>query len=97
MKTTPHLQLDTLRMALERLRGEQGTVAELSDMARTQAELLVALPPRYSDVLNHVLDRLESSALFSGESCSFSQTDLLDSLQMWLDEAQLQLAKGQGV
>ena len=97
MKTTPHLQLDTLRLALERLRGEQGTVAELSDMARAQAELLAALPPRYTDVLNHVLDRLESSALFSGESCSFSQTDLLDSLQMWLDKAQLQLAEGQGV
>jgi len=38
-----------------------------------------------------LLDRLESSALFTEESCSFSQTDLLDSLAMVLDKAQAQL------
>jgi hypothetical protein len=40
-----------------------------------------------------LIDRLESSALFSEESCSFSQVDLLDSLAMWLDKAEQQLIK----
>ena len=30
---------------------------------------------------------LVASALFAEESCSFSQQDLLDSLQLWLDKA----------
>jgi len=34
-----------------------------------------------------LLNRLESSALFSDESCSFSRHDLLDSVQSWLDKA----------
>ena len=52
---------------------------------------LDALPARYREVLFNLLDRLESSALFSEESCSFSQKDLLDSLQMWVDKARAQL------
>jgi hypothetical protein len=43
-------------------------------------------------VLLNLLDRLESSALFSEESCSFSQKDLLDNLQVWVDKARAQLA-----
>jgi hypothetical protein len=43
---------------------------------------LQALPPRYGEVLLNLLDRLESSALFTEESCSFSQKDLLDNLRM---------------
>jgi len=43
-------------------------------------------------VLHQLMDRLESSALFSEESCSFSQRDLIDSLQMWADKAALRLA-----
>jgi hypothetical protein len=35
-----------------------------------------------------LLDRLESSALFSEESCSFSQSALLDHLDAWLAKAQ---------
>ena len=42
-------------------------------------------------VLHDLLDRLESSALFSEESCSFSQRDLLDNLQTWIDKARGQL------
>jgi hypothetical protein len=37
------------------------------------------------------LDRLESSALFSEESCSFSHSELLDSLNLWLDKAEQKL------
>jgi len=46
-----------------------------------------ALPPRYAEVLDQLLDRLESSALFSEESCSFSQRDLIDALGQWLTRA----------
>jgi hypothetical protein len=34
------------------------------------------------------IDRMESSALFTEESCSFSQTELIDSLSIWMDKAQ---------
>jgi hypothetical protein len=43
-------------------------------------------------VLQELSNRLESSALFSEESCSFSQADLLGSLQLWLDKAEGKLA-----
>jgi hypothetical protein len=43
-------------------------------------------------VLQPLLDRIEASALFSEESCSFSQKDLLASLQMWADKARLRLS-----
>jgi hypothetical protein len=42
--------------------------------------------------LQPLLDRIEASALFSEESCSFSQKDLLASLQMWTDKARLRLS-----
>ena len=84
--TRTHL-LDPVQAALDAF--QQGTLAApaLSHTARAQAELLAALPPRYAEVLHGLLDRLESSALFSDESCSFSQKDLLASLQMWVDKA----------
>ena len=63
------------------------TASALSHTARAQTDLLAALPPRYAEVLHGLLDRLESSALFSEESCSFSQKDLVASLQMWVDKA----------
>jgi len=50
------------------------------------------LPEKFGHVLGDLLDRLEASALFSEESCSFSQKDLLASLQMWVDKAQNKLS-----
>ena len=49
------------------------------------------LPEQYAEVLGNLLDRIEASALFSEESCSFSQKDLLDSLQLWADKARAKL------
>ncbi|BEP60800.1 hypothetical protein GmRootV213_13540 [Variovorax sp. V213] len=69
-----------------------GSAAALSNEARASTDLLGALPPRYGEVLLNLLDRLESSALFSEESCSFSQKDLLDNLQVWVDKARAQLS-----
>ena len=42
-------------------------------------------------MLSDLLDSLESSALFTEESCSFSQRELHDSLGLWLDKARAQL------
>jgi hypothetical protein len=82
-----HDQLTTLQGALARFGEGSASASSLSELARKQAELLAALPPRYSEVLLNLLDRLESSALFSEESCSFSQKDLVANLQMWVDKA----------
>lgn len=86
-----HALLTPLQEGLDALRQGGTRAADFSRLARSQTALLAALPPRYAEVLLGLLDRLESSALFAEESCSFSQTDLLDSLQLWLDKAALQL------
>ncbi|KQX86816.1 hypothetical protein [Variovorax sp. Root473] len=85
------IQLDAIASGIAALQGGNGSVTTLSTAARASTELLVALPPRYGEVLLNLLDRLESSALFSEESCSFSQKDLLDNLQVWADKARGQL------
>lgn len=90
---TAREQLAVLSDALQQLRSDALGVAAFSRLAQDQPGLRAALPPRYSEVLQQLLDRLESSALFSEESCSFSQKELLDSLQQWLDHAQRQLDK----
>ena len=45
------------------------------------------LPPKYSIALEGVLERLESSSLFTEESCSFSKKDLSLALDVWIDKA----------
>lgn len=90
---TPAQQLTALAGALQQLRSNTLTVTAFSHLAQNQAALLAALPPQFATVLQQLLDRLESGALFSEESCSFSQKELLNSLQQWLDHAQQQLDK----
>lgn len=89
-----HTDLALLQAQLQVLRHGQSRPADFCRIARAHTKLLAALPPRYTDVLHQLLDRLESSALFAEESCSFSQQGLLDSLQLWLDKADRQLATG---
>ena len=84
--------LAPLHQALAQLRADALGVQAFCAQARAQEELLAALPPRYGEVWLGLLDRLESSALFSEESCSFSQSALLDNLDMWLQKANQQLA-----
>lgn len=86
-------QLDELAAALQQLRSDALGIPAFSRLAQNQPALQAALPARYAEVLQQLLDRLESSALFSEESCSFSQKELLDSLQMWIDKAKIQLEK----
>ena len=91
MTDTASAQLATLAQALQAFERGDHTAATLSTLARQQTTLLAALPPRYSEVLRNLLDRLESSALFSEESCSFSQKDLVANLTMWVEKAQATL------
>lgn len=86
-----HALLTPLQEGLDALRQGTRSPADFSRQARAQQALLDSLPPRYTEVLHGLLDRLESSALFAEESCSFSQSELLDSLQLWLDKAAAQL------
>ena len=80
-------QCQQLQTALAQLRVESLDTAAFSAMAQSQQALRNALPERFEEVLMQLLNRLESSALFTDESCSFSRHDLLDSFQLWLDKA----------
>ena len=84
-------QLASFTQALGSLLDGSLRAGDFSAQARAHTVLLEALPPRYTTVLHDLLDRLESSALFSDESCSFSQQDLIANLQVWLDKATAQL------
>ena len=85
------IQLQALEDALLRLQDGSITASALNDQARASQALLTALPERYGPVLLQVLDRLESSALFTEESCSFSQSDLHNHLRQWMAKAHEQL------
>lgn len=88
---TPSHALSPLRDAVAALRAQRLGVQAFASAMREPGLVLDALPANYRTVWHNLLDRLESSALFSEESCSFSQTDLIDSLALWLDKAQAQL------
>lgn len=95
--TPAHDQLLAFRRSLDASLDSPSAIQALSLRARSAyPDLLAALPPRYAEVLFKLLDRLESSALFAEESCSFSQHDLVDSLHHWINKAQEQLAKRLG-
>lgn len=80
--------LDSLRNALDALRNRQTEITAFCRQWRAETALLAALPPRYGQVLEDLLGRLEAGRLFSEESCSFSQEDLHAHLAVWLDKAQ---------
>lgn len=71
---------------------ERGELSATALSAQWRAEATQCpLPERLQDILGQLLDRLEASALFSEESCSFSQKDLLASLRLWLDKASVSI------
>jgi hypothetical protein len=63
----------------------------LNDLARNWRDAAhthePALPQCYLDVLERMLNQLESAALFTEESCSFSQADMVAALADWLARA----------
>ncbi|WP_343583051.1 hypothetical protein [Herbaspirillum sp.] len=84
--------LGAMRAALRQLQDGEIGVAALCGAWRSQRAVLAALPPRYEQVAEDLLGRLEAGSLFTEESCSFSQHDLIDSLNTWLDKATHALA-----
>ena len=84
-------QLQALHDAVLRLEDGSSTAAQLSAQARASQALLATLPERYGPVLLQLLDRLELSALFTEESCSFSQNELHTHLHGWIAKAREQL------
>ncbi len=83
----PHRpDLQAFQDALDALRAGRLEPADCCRRLR-QAPVPPQLPARFAQVLADLLDRLESGALFSGESCSFSQADLHAGLQQWIDQA----------
>ncbi|TAG81779.1 MAG: hypothetical protein EAZ24_04145 [Burkholderiales bacterium] len=66
-------------------------VAAFAARAEACAALLAALPPPYARAMDEIVTRLQSSALFSAESCSFSQEELHNALSHWLNKAQQKL------
>lgn len=84
--TTAHDTLRQMTEALHQCQQGQMPLSALTRLWRAQAPLL-PLPARFDEVLGGLLDRLEAGALFSEESCSFSQKDLLEHLQVWAEKA----------
>lgn len=81
-------RLSALPSTLEAFRQGRMPLAELTRTWREAAQShRPALPQRYQDVLERVLSQLESAALFTEESCSFSQGDMVDALGDWLARA----------
>lgn len=85
--------LHLLQDALHAIRQNRLAIADFCQTWRAQTALLSALPPRYAEAMEDLLGRLEAGSLFTEESCSFSQVDLLANLDLWLDKAQQTLAK----
>ncbi|QMV75547.1 hypothetical protein HS961_00060 [Comamonas piscis] len=92
MQTAALRQLGALQDGLKHFEAGHMDAAALSEQARSYTDLLGALPPQFQEVLLQLLDRLESSALFDEESCSFSRKDLVDSLRLWLKKADAKLS-----
>jgi len=84
--SNPDLQI--LHDALNELRDGDINVAAFCSAWRAQTDLIKRLPPRYEEVAEDLLGRLEAGSLFTEESCSFSQEDLLDNLAVWLHKAE---------
>lgn len=79
--------LQMLRDSLTGLQDRRITMQAFCQTWRAQTALLDALPPRYREVMEDLLGRMEAGSLFTEESCSFSQEDLQANLSVWLDKA----------
>ena len=83
-----------LAASLDAFRHDRLDAAALASGWRAAAASWPGLPPRYATVLDQLLAPLEASALFSEESCSFSRTDLADTLAQWLAHARAAAPRG---
>ena len=85
--------LDRLAARIAEVRAGRADCPALLAALRAETALLAALPPRFRVALEEVATRLESASLFTEESCSFSQRDLIDALAEWMNHAQARLTR----
>lgn len=86
------MKFETLQRDLAAARAGE---LDMGTLARRLRELILpaALPPQFAEVLANLTDRIESSALFDDDSCSFSQGDLLEALELWAKKANERLKR----
>lgn len=87
----PIPNIAALEASVKSLRDKESGVAQFCVLWRSQDGLLGLLPPRFREVMEDLLGRLESGSAFSEESCSYSQGDLLAALEDWLAKAKARL------
>lgn len=93
-RQTVNAHLNTLTRMTDALNASTRGELSQTDMIRQwrSGAASLPLPDKFGTVLGDLLDRIEASALFSEESCSFSQKDLLASLLLWADKARAKLS-----
>lgn len=67
---------------------EQGRI-DVAALVRLRQASASGLPAQFGQSLEAILMRLESSSLFDQEGCSFSQRDVLQTLRLCLEKAEL--------
>lgn len=90
MTTSPFIE--QLRGSLADYGANAVSTADFVALWRTAPAELAGLPPRFGEVLDDLLMRVESSQMFTEESCSFSRGDLVRNLEVWLEKAVARLA-----
>lgn len=84
-------QLQAIALQVQALRDGLAATDAFVESTQNATQLRAELPTAFATVLDNLTDRLQASALFTEESCSFSRTDLIDSLQLWLEKAEKRL------
>ncbi|WP_420993823.1 hypothetical protein ACKI2N_008740 [Cupriavidus sp. 30B13] len=78
--------LTGMRTALEQHLGGALAADALVRSWREAAPALT-LPPVFGQAMEELLRRLEMSAVFAQESCSFSSSAVTDQMRKWLEKA----------
>ncbi|WP_035881939.1 hypothetical protein [Cupriavidus metallidurans] len=78
--------LAAMRTALDAHVAGSLPVVDLIEQWRASASSLT-LPPVFGQAMEELLRRMEMSAVFAQDSCSFSSTAVTDQLKKWLDKA----------
>ena len=79
--------VEHLRSTLEQLASGQTTPDVVCARFRLAALQWPGLPARYDQVLERLLQPLDTAVMLGEESCSFSRADLTQALGQWLDHA----------
>lgn len=91
----------TFNAMIERYMANDLKLSEFISWAREWSEELLqnwpqeelAMRQAYADLWSDLLNRFESSALFTEESCSFSQSDLRLAMGRWVHKVESLIAK----